>query len=52
VVVISATDQAELAAAAALTDIRRHCRTLSVFTGPRVAELLRGDPPAAEGEGR
>jgi uncharacterized protein (DUF58 family) len=52
VVVISPSDQAESAAAAGLTDIRRHCRSLSVFTGPRVADLLRDDPALAGQEGR
>jgi hypothetical protein len=51
VIVISASDQAE-SAAMALTNIRRHCRTLSVLTGLRVEELLRDDPALAEPEGR
>jgi uncharacterized protein (DUF58 family) len=52
VIVISASDPGESAAARALTDVRRYCRTLSVLAGPRVEELLRDDPALAEPEGR
>jgi uncharacterized protein (DUF58 family) len=52
VIVISAADPAEPAAAKALTEVRRYCRTLSVLAGPRVEELLRDDPALAEVEGR
>jgi uncharacterized protein (DUF58 family) len=52
VIVISGSDQSEPAAGLALTEVRRHCRTLSILTGPRVAELLRDDPAVADLEAR